>query len=109
MTPPEGGFWELGEFDQDTWRNNPWQGRSKMAPFDQEFYLKLNVAVGGTGVAGSGTFFEDDYINGSGPKPWNNTSPTAYRDFWEGRDQWLPTWTGDDIAMQVDYVRVYAL
>ncbi|KAF0306960.1 Beta-1,3-glucan-binding protein [Amphibalanus amphitrite] len=109
VTPPEGGFWELGEFDQDTWRDNPWQGRSKMAPFDQEFYLKLNVAVGGTGVAGSGTFFEDSYINGNGAKPWNNTSPTAYRDFWEGRDQWLPSWNGDDTAMQVDYVRVYAL
>ena len=33
--PPEGGFWEMGGFDADTWRNNPWQGRSKMAPFDQ--------------------------------------------------------------------------
>lgn len=109
VSPPEGGFWELGEFDQDAWRENPWQGRSKMAPFDQAFYLKFNLAVGGTGVAGSGTFFEDEYVNGSGPKPWNNTSPTAYRDFWEGREQWLSTWNGDDTAMQVDYIRVYAL
>ncbi|XP_037087444.1 beta-1,3-glucan-binding protein-like [Pollicipes pollicipes] len=104
VTPPAGGFWELGGFNKDTWRNNPWQGRSKMAPFDQPFYLKLNVAVGGTN-----SFFPDAAVNGAGAKPWSNTSPTAPKDFWEGNGQWLPTWQGDDVAMQVDYVRVYAI
>ncbi|XP_043233950.1 beta-1,3-glucan-binding protein-like [Amphibalanus amphitrite] len=102
--PPEGGFWEMGGFDQDTWRNNPWAGRSKMAPFDQPFYIKFNVAVGGTGG-----FIPDGCTNGNGAKPWSNTSPHAPKEFWEGRDQWLPTWNGDDTAMQIDYVRVTAL
>jgi len=101
--PPEGGFWEFGGFDQDTWRDNPWTGRTKMAPFDQDFYLKLNVAVGGTGG-----FFPDEAVNGNGAKPWTETSPTAPKEFWDGRSQWLPTW-GDDTAMQVDYIKVTAL
>jgi len=104
VTPPAGGFWEFGEFTQDTWRSNPWQGRSKMAPFDQEFYLKMNVAVGGTGG-----FFPDGAVNGNGAKPWSDTSSTAPRDFWSGRSQWLPTWKGDATAMQVDYIKVTAL
>jgi hypothetical protein len=33
----------------------------------------------------------------------------ASTDFWSGRNQWLPTWNGDDVAMQVDYVKVWAL
>ncbi len=28
--------------------NNPWQDGPKNAPFDQEFYLIINLAVGGT-------------------------------------------------------------
>ena len=34
-----------------------------------------------------------------------------YWEFWEARGQWYPTWkngTTDDIALQVDYIRVYA-
>ena len=61
----------------------------------------MNVAVGGT------VFFEDDWNNASGDKPWNNTSPYAPKEFWDARDQWLPTWNGEDVAMQVDFVRVY--
>lgn len=38
-----------------------------MAPFDQEFYLVINVAVGG--ING---FFPD--MRG---KPWNNVSPNV--------------------------------
>lgn len=35
--PPQGGFWELGEFDKNQpGMTNPWRGASKMAPFDQE-------------------------------------------------------------------------
>ena len=41
--PPDDGFWGLGEFDQDTWRNNPWQGRSKMAPFDQPVSISNHI------------------------------------------------------------------
>ncbi len=52
-------------------------------PFDQEFYLVLNVAVGGTNG-----WFED----GANGKPWVNGSPNAKRDFWDARERWFPTW-----------------
>ncbi|XP_065350575.1 beta-1,3-glucan-binding protein-like [Cloeon dipterum] len=100
IAPPAGGFYELGGFANEG-VGNPW-GASKMAPFDQEFYLILNVAVGGT------NYFPDGIANPGG-KPWSNTSPTAFRDFWEGRGQWEPTWQGDTTDMLVDYVRVWAL
>jgi hypothetical protein len=44
---------------------NAWEGQGNNAPFDQEFYLILNVAVGG--VNG---YFPDGQCN----KPWSNTS-----------------------------------
>merc|ERR1711879_566787 len=40
--PPNGGFWEKGNFGS----GKIWG--SKMAPFDQDFYMIFNVAVGGT-------------------------------------------------------------
>ena len=52
-------------------------------PFDQEFYLILNVAVGST----NGWF-----ADGEGGKPWVDASPSAKKDFWKARDTWLPTW-----------------
>ncbi|KAG5912955.1 hypothetical protein E4U42_001619 [Claviceps africana] len=54
------------------------------APFDQEFYLIINLAVGGTNG-----WFED----GKSGKPWSDHSPNARKDFWGARDQWYPTWT----------------
>ncbi|CAB3363618.1 Hypothetical predicted protein [Cloeon dipterum] len=101
VTPPAGGFYELGGFANEGIAN-PW-GSSKIAPFDQEFYLILNVAVGGTNG-----FFPDGVANPGG-KPWSNASPTAFKDFWEGKAQWEPTWQGDTTDMLVDYVRVWAL
>ncbi|AEO61198.1 glycoside hydrolase family 16 protein [Thermothelomyces thermophilus ATCC 42464] len=53
-------------------------------PFDQPFYLILNLAVGGTNG-----WFEDN-VNG---KPWLDRSPNARKDFWQAKDRWLPTWT----------------
>lgn len=53
-------------------------------PFDQEFYLIINLAVGGTNG-----WFED----GKSGKPWLDKSPNAKKDFWAARDQWFPTWT----------------
>ncbi len=47
---PEGGFWELGEFEAAyPGTRNPWAGYEQNSPFDKEFYLILNVAVGGVG------------------------------------------------------------
>jgi len=71
-------------------------------PFDQEFYLIINLAIGGTNY-----FFPDDAENPGG-KPWLNTSYHGPRDFWQGRDQWLPTWVSPFKALEMDYIRVWA-
>nr|AAZ08484.1 gram negative bacteria binding protein 1 [Nasutitermes graveolus] len=109
ITPPDGGFWEVGMFDSRNGTvDNPWIYGTKMAPFDKEFYFVVNLAVGG--VNG---FFPDNAQNPGG-KPWNNNSPRASTDFWNGREQWLPTWNldvsrGEGAALQVDYIKVWAI
>lgn len=97
------GFWDRGHFSG---LPNPWARGTRMAPFDQEFHLIINNAVGGT------NYFSDSFRNQGARKPWTNTSPTAARDFWRGKNGWLPTWNykrNDDSHLQVDYVRVWAL
>ncbi|KAF2648214.1 glycoside hydrolase family 16 protein [Lophiostoma macrostomum CBS 122681] len=81
-------FWEYGQFplsdSNGTQLVNPWSSTgSNASPFDQDFHVVLNVAVGGTNG-----WFKD----GKSGKPWLDSSPTAKRDFWEARDQWYPTW-----------------
>ncbi|KAJ1519914.1 hypothetical protein ONE63_004152 [Megalurothrips usitatus] len=100
MAPPKGGFWSLGNFDADPGGPNIWANGTQLAPFDKKFYIILNVAVGGT-------FFPNGMINSPYPRPWNWTSGHPLREFWEYRQWWLPSWKGEDAAMQVDYVRVY--
>ena len=63
---------------------------------DQEFYLILNVAIGGT----NGWF-----LDGVGGKPWVDQSPTAKRDFWNAKESWFPTWTNP--AMQTKSVKIW--
>jgi hypothetical protein len=37
ITPPDGGFWEIGKFDSRNGTvDNPWIYGTKMAPFDKE-------------------------------------------------------------------------
>ncbi|RSL82627.1 hypothetical protein CEP51_005042 [Fusarium floridanum] len=81
-------MWKRGGFpdvDQNGTRlTDPWSTSGELnAPFDQEFYLILNLAVGATNG-----WFED----GKSGKPWYDNSPTAKRDFWEARGEWYPTW-----------------
>lgn len=99
-------FWELGDFPSSTANGtqivDPWSGaeNKKVAPFDQEFYLILNVAVGGTNG-----YFEDGKNDN---KPWSNNAENAVSDFWKAKDQWLPTWgQPKDRAMAVDYVKMW--
>jgi len=100
---PEGGMWEHGGFAEDyPGMQNPWEGFPKSAPFDREFFLILNVAVGGVG------YFPDTAVN-EGGKPWTNDSPTAASDFWNAKNTWYSTWNGEDAAMKVDYVKVWAI
>lgn len=57
------GFWKYGGFESSGYPN-PWAGGTIMAPFDQEFFLIMNLAVGGT------NFFDDSFVNRDNPKPW---------------------------------------
>ena len=80
ITPKDhGGFWEFGEFEKDMpGIENPWATGSGMAPFDKEFYLIMNLAVGGA------TDYWSDNFSYEHPKPWRTDSPTAMKDFWSG-------------------------
>uniref|UniRef100_A0A1L8E2T1 Putative beta-1 n=1 Tax=Nyssomyia neivai TaxID=330878 RepID=A0A1L8E2T1_9DIPT len=79
-----------------------WQqlGLSKMAPFDQEFFLTL-----GLGVGGHNDFQDTKYCK----LPWSNTSPRAMSQFWQKKTDWASSWENFDPDLQIDYVRVYAL
>lgn len=104
----DGHFWQRGHFDTITpGIDNPWRGGSKLAPFDKEFYLIINLAVGGGGYFPDAAQNPDD-------KPWVSHATTAMKDFWQARDKWLPTWNlnengGKNAALQIDYVRVWAV
>ncbi|KAF8864604.1 putative beta-1,3-glucan-binding protein [Acephala macrosclerotiorum] len=94
-------LWQRGGFPlsdsngtrlQDAWSVT---GRDQ-TPFDQEFYLILNVAVGGTNG-----WFED-----SSAKPWTDSSETAKYDFWNAQNQWYPTWANGG-QMEVSSVKMW--
>ncbi|PQE03298.1 glycoside hydrolase family 16 protein [Rutstroemia sp. NJR-2017a BBW] len=95
-------LWQQGNFPltdaNDTAIVDPWSqtGRDS-TPFDQEFYLIMNVAVGGQ----NGWF-----LDGADAKPWVDGSASAKLDFWKSRDQWYPTWEKDG-QMIVDNVQMW--
>lgn len=91
-------FWQRGNFPANF--NNPWAGRSNAAPFDQEFYFTMNLAVGGTNG-----YFPD----GIGGKPWSDTDPHSVNSFYNNRGAWLPTWQGEGAAMKIDSIKVWKL
>jgi len=51
---------------------NPWKNGTNATPFDQDFFLILNVAVGGT----NGWFPE-----AQGDKPWLNNAGSKWHTF----------------------------
>jgi len=91
---PGGGFAALGH------TGNIWAGGERMAPFDKEFYMMFNVALGGT----SG-FFPDNLDFGT-HKPWRDGSTTAAQDFWQAHSQWEGSWQGDRTALEIDYIEM---
>ncbi|KAA1470751.1 glycoside hydrolase family 16 protein [Dentipellis sp. KUC8613] len=102
-------FFERGDFptavsnaSQEIILENPWQGAGNAAPFDQPFYLIMNVAVGGTNG-----WWPDDVGN----KPWLNGALNAMEQFALAQDQWYSTWPAneEDRAMVVDYVKMWEL
>ncbi|GAA6025187.1 hypothetical protein JCM10207_008589 [Rhodosporidiobolus poonsookiae] len=84
-------FWNRGSLGDVTVNatvaSNPWitSNNTNAAPFDQDFYLILSLAAGGTNG-----WFED-----GSTKPWANGSPHPAWDFWAGRSSWLPLWPTD--------------
>jgi beta-glucanase (GH16 family) len=94
----EKSFWDRGTFPASF--DNPWKGESNAAPFNREFYLIFNLAVGGT----SGYFPE-----GQGGKPWSDTDPHSVNAFYNNRGAWYPSWKGEDAALQIDSVKVWSL
>jgi hypothetical protein len=40
-------------------------------------------------------------------RPWTSHDQfIQMKQFWERRNEWLPTWHGDNVAMLVDYVEM---
>ncbi|CAG2214716.1 unnamed protein product [Mytilus edulis] len=91
---PGNGFYNYGGFGG----SNIWASGGNNAPFDQPFQLIMNVAVGG-GFFSSGCSYNH-------PRPWNDGSNKQMREFWDRRGEWLSTWHGDNVAMQIDYVEM---
>ncbi|KAL8276304.1 hypothetical protein RQP46_011299 [Phenoliferia psychrophenolica] len=99
-------FWSFGGLAATTaWSNaavqDPWSVNGNAAPFDQDFFLILNVAVGGTNG-----WFSD--VEG---KPWSNGAEHPALDFWNGRSKWYPTWPADpkERGMEVEYVKMWRI
>jgi beta-glucanase (GH16 family) len=98
-------LWQRGNFppsdSNGTRLVDKWsQTGRKQTPFDQSFYLILNVAVGGT----NGWF--EDGING---KPWvDGSGDLAKLDFWNARDVWYPTWKKEGAGeMRIKSVKMW--
>jgi len=54
-------------------------------------------------VGGRNNWFPD----GLAGKPWVDSSDQAPLQFWNGKDQWLPTWEKGGATMKVRSVRMY--
>ncbi|KAJ3269754.1 hypothetical protein HDV01_001055 [Terramyces sp. JEL0728] len=88
-------MWKQGNFGN---MQSPWPSTHPSAPFDQEFYLIMNVAVGGM----------NEYFPSDSSRPWTPTTQTGALDFWNAKGQWGPTWPSDATgAMAVDWVKIY--
>ncbi|EPQ30083.1 uncharacterized protein PFL1_02200 [Pseudozyma flocculosa PF-1] len=102
--PKKQSMWHYGRFNEydhpDGPLRNPWirSTRPNVAPFDQPFYLILDVAVGGQ-------FFNGDRSD----LPWNPSSPQPAALFWRNVDLWYPTWPAShtDRGMAIDRVRMW--
>ena len=96
-------LWDRGQFplsnSNGTTLTNPWiNDPNYNAPFDQEFYLIINLAVGGTNG-----WFKD----GAAGKPWVDKSKTAPKDFLAGKDQWYPTWKPETAKFTISSVKMW--
>jgi len=102
-------FWERGGFpatavngsaNEEVVVQDPWEGRPNVAPFDQPFYLIIDLAVGGT----SGWF-----PDGVGGKMWLDSSDIAMTNFAYAQSDWFSTWPTDvnERAFRIDSVKMW--
>ena len=93
-------FWEKGGWEN---RDNPWAHEKEInAPFNQEFYLIMNVAAGGTNG-----YFPD----GECGKTWSDLDPASVNAFWNSHGAWYPTWdypNSNQSAMKIDSIQVWS-
>lgn len=71
--------------------------------FNTWSYLTLGVAVGGIQE------FQDFVTSKDYVKPWRNVEAKAMYNFYQAKNNWLRTWNQETTALQVDYVKVWAL
>jgi hypothetical protein len=97
-------MWDRGNFGASTVNHSalydPWSqtGRAD-TPFDQAFYLILDLAVGSTNG-----YFPD----GVGNKPWGDLSLNAPAQFWSAENNWKSTWgAGAEAGMTVKSVKMW--
>jgi beta-glucanase (GH16 family) len=93
-------FWDKGAFNPNL--DNPWVNDEPNAPFNRDFHLILNVAVGST------MYFADDSCG----KTWSNWDPKAMNTFFDTNDAWYPTWNypaTNQAAMKIDSVNVWSV
>lgn len=104
---PAKGFWQLGKFstislDQGYTFTNPWIAAAQDAPFDQEFYLIINLAVGGLG-----------YFNTiDGLLPWNvnDGRDLAMEQFMNAQASWNATWgSPEERGLVISSVKMWKL
>ena len=92
-------MWKFGNFDKYN-INNPWEYSNYNAPFDQEFYFILNVAVGGV---------NDYFPDGVNNKPWTMQDNNGPLKFWNDRENWLSSWYPEtNRDLQIDYIKVWS-
>jgi len=101
------GFWERAGFPATAQNGSSVENVEKPdsyeninSPFDQPFYLIIDLAVGGT----SGWF--PDAVGG---KPWLDGSTSAMFDFWKQQNTWYSTWptSDDDRAFRISSVKMW--
>ncbi|GAM37197.1 hypothetical protein TCE0_022f06912 [Talaromyces pinophilus] len=99
-----GTMYERGHFSSMSVNGSipldPWSGTKRYnTPFDQAFYLIMNVAVGSTN-----SYFQDGY----GSKPWIDGSDDAMAQFYNASSAWESTWgEGDTRGMSVKSVKIF--
>lgn len=100
-------FWDRGKFPKVAQNGSSEIAVDQIydtpsAPFDQSFYLIINLSAGGT----SG-WFPDDV----GDKPWYDNSDTAKYDFAMAQNTWASTWPSDvdERAFRIDSVKMWQL